>query len=73
VITGLDEAAESALVFHAGTRREGDRILVDGGRVLAVTSTGADLAAARTRAYRAVSRIEFEGAHYRTDIGARKR
>jgi phosphoribosylamine--glycine ligase len=72
-ISGLDDAAAvGALVFHAGTRRdEAGRIVTSGGRVLGVTATGADAAEARARAYAAVAKISFKGAHYRHDIGAR--
>jgi phosphoribosylamine--glycine ligase len=71
-IEGLeDAAAEGATVFHAGTRRDGGRVVTSGGRVLCVTATGPDLAAAHARAYAAVSRIRFAGEHHRTDIGAR--
>jgi len=72
-IAGLDEveALEGVRVFHAGTRREGDRWLTAGGRVLGVTGLGPDLARARERAYRGVERIGFPGAFWRTDIGSR--
>jgi phosphoribosylamine---glycine ligase len=56
-------------VFHAGTARSGDRVVVSGGRVLGVTALGVDRAAARARAYAGVERIRFEGAQYRTDLG----
>lgn len=71
VITGLDVAAtlEGVRVLHAGTRREGDRTLTKGGRVLAVTAHAPTLAAARARAYEAVATIHFEGAQHRRDIG----
>jgi phosphoribosylamine--glycine ligase len=74
-IAGLDDAAAmpGTIVFHAGTRRDGDRIVTAGGRVLGVTAVGDDLASARAAAYRAVGAIHFEGAHHRTDIGARPR
>lgn len=66
------EAIEGVTVFHAGTERSRDGQLVSaGGRVLAVTGIGADLAAARSRAYDGVSRITFEGMQYRKDIAAR--
>ena len=70
-IRGLDEAAalEDVVVFHAGTRREGDRVVTAGGRVLGVTALGDDIPAAIRRAYEAVERISWEGAHYRRDIG----
>jgi len=58
-------------IFHAGTKREGNRILADGGRVLGVTATGDDLAAARERAYRAVDMIDWPGGFCRRDIGKR--
>ncbi len=71
-ITGLADVAEKdehAYVLHAGTRAEADgRIVSAGGRVLSVTATGADLAQARERAYRAVDRIGLDGSHHRTDI-----
>src|SRR5947207_8472271 len=72
-ITGLAEAARlpDVQVFHAGTRREGERVLTDGGRVLGVTALGDTLAAARDRAYEAVRLIDFPGAFYRRDIAAR--
>lgn len=70
-IEGLDEAAKipECVVFHAGTRREGDRVVTAGGRVLGVTALGDTLAQARGRAYDAVRCIRFEYMHYRTDIG----
>ena len=69
-IAGLDVVREMAdvRIFHAGTRRENGRVVTAGGRVLAVTALGETANDARTRAYEAVSRIEFEGAHYRRDI-----
>jgi phosphoribosylamine--glycine ligase len=72
-IEGLREAqaAEDVLVFHAGTRAEGDHVVTAGGRVLAVTAVGDDLEAARARAYAAVKGIRFPGAQYRRDIGRR--
>jgi phosphoribosylamine---glycine ligase len=72
-IRGLDAAAQEpdVKIFHAGTKREGDRILADGGRVLGVTATGPDLSAARDRAYRAVDRIVWPGGFCRRDIGRR--
>jgi phosphoribosylamine---glycine ligase len=70
-ITGLEEAARllDVKVFHAGTRRDGERVLTDGGRVLAVTALGTTLADAKQRAYDAVNRISFPEAFYRRDIG----
>ena len=51
------------------SRREGTRVLTDGGRVLGVTATGPRVQAARARAYRAAKAISFEGAAFRADIG----
>ena len=72
-IEGLDDAEKLAdvMVFHAGTERDGiGRVVTAGGRVLGVTAIGADLAAARDRAYEAVSRIRWDGEHHRKDIAA---
>jgi phosphoribosylamine--glycine ligase len=71
VISGLDEAAQlpGVKVFHAGTKFEKDLVVTDGGRVLGVTALGNTLADARRNAYEAVSRIHFQGAFYRHDIG----
>ncbi len=73
VISGVDEAEalDDVMVFHAGTRRDGRRLLTNGGRVLGVTAWGATLPGAIETAYRAVQRIEFEGMWYRRDIGAK--
>ncbi len=70
-IEGLDDAAKMAdvVVFHAGTSRDEDQVVTSGGRVLGVTARGETIRQARDRAYEAVSRIHFDGAHYRTDIG----
>jgi phosphoribosylamine---glycine ligase len=70
-IKGLDAAAgdHDVQVFHAGTRRDGDRLVADGGRVLGVTATGRDLAAARARAYAAIGLIDWPGGFCRSDIG----
>ncbi len=72
-ITGIDEAEklEGVTVFHAGTKRESNTLLTNGGRVLNVTAAGPDIRATIARAYEAVDRIHFEGAHVRRDIGHR--
>jgi phosphoribosylamine--glycine ligase len=69
-ISGLEEAAklQDVQIFHAGTRRANGEIVTAGGRVLAVTALGSTMESARTRAYKAVSVIHFEGCHYRRDI-----
>ncbi len=71
-ITGIDAAeATGAHVFQAGTRRDGDRLVASGGRVLNVTATGADVARAQAAAYRAVAAIDFPTGFCRRDIGWR--
>jgi phosphoribosylamine---glycine ligase len=70
-IGGVDDARrEGALVFHAGTARHGDRLVTNGGRVLAVTGVGETLAGARRLAYAGCERISFPGVHYRRDVAA---
>jgi phosphoribosylamine--glycine ligase len=73
VITGLEEAAKMprTKVFHAGTQGTGGQFLTSGGRVLGVTAWAETLKAARETAYDAVAKIQFDGAHYRRDIGAK--
>lgn len=74
LIEGLEiaETCAGVKVFHAGTTLDADgRVRTAGGRVLAVTAWGDDLAQARTRAYDAMSTIAFRGMHYRHDIGTR--
>lgn len=69
-ITGISEAEETAVVFHAGTMLADDGTLqTNGGRVLGVTATGADLNAAIDAAYQSAKCIHFTDMHYRTDIG----
>jgi phosphoribosylamine--glycine ligase len=70
-VTGLDAAAslDDVFVFHAGTGRQGNAIVTAGGRVLTVVGRGKSFADAIVRAYDGVSKIAFDGMHYRTDIG----
>jgi phosphoribosylamine--glycine ligase len=68
-IRGVEAArAAGALVFHAGTALRDGRLVTNGGRVLNVTATGADLAGARDRAYEGAARVSWEGMRYRSDI-----
>jgi phosphoribosylamine--glycine ligase / phosphoribosylformylglycinamidine cyclo-ligase len=69
VIHGLEDVPNGVTVFHAGTARDGDRIVTNGGRVLNVTATAGSLEKALEKAYVGVGKIRFEGMHYRTDIG----
>lgn len=70
-ITGISEAEKlkNIVVFHAGTKTEGGKLLTNGGRVLGVSATGGTLQEALNNAYEAVKLIHFDGMHYRTDIG----
>ena len=70
-ITGLDRVPDDITVFHAGTRRDGEKIVTAGGRVLGVTALAGDLAAAREKAYAAVEGIAFEGRQFRRDIAVK--
>lgn len=72
-IAGLGELADwpDGAVFHAGTRRCGDQVVTNGGRVLGVTARGADIGGAFSAAYAAAARISWPGVHYRKDIGRR--
>jgi phosphoribosylamine--glycine ligase len=70
-IRGVEDisGAEDLMVFHAGTAVRGGRLVTSGGRVLGITALGKGIAEARDRAYAAVERVRFDGAHYRKDIG----
>jgi phosphoribosylamine--glycine ligase len=70
-IDGLTTAEQinGVKVFHAGTKRVGETIVTNGGRVLGVTAAGPTLEAALASVYEAAARIHFEGMHYRKDIG----
>jgi len=72
-IIGLDQAGRVAgvKIFHAGTAKHDGAYFTSGGRVLGVTARAAQLETAVDRAYEAVSKLGFEGAHYRKDIAAR--
>jgi len=72
-IFGLDKAAliKDAVVFHAGTKKSGEKILTNGGRVLGVTGLGNSIKEAISHTYQAVEKINFEGMHFRKDIGAK--
>jgi phosphoribosylamine--glycine ligase len=67
-ITGLERPSR-ANFFHAGTKTTGNNVVTDGGRVISATGMGADLKAAREKAYEAASQLSWEGLYYRKDIG----
>ncbi|MBN2127633.1 MAG: phosphoribosylamine--glycine ligase [Candidatus Diapherotrites archaeon] len=72
-IFGLENAKKlsNAVVFHAGTKKENNKILTNGGRVLGVTGIGNSIKESIENAYKAVKEISFKGMHYRKDIGYR--
>ena len=68
-INGLSNVDKGTLIFHAGTKEQGTgNIVTSGGRVLTVVATGKSYAEARDKVYQNISRINFEGCRYRTDI-----
>ena len=67
-ITGLDQV-EDSVVFHAGTKSEGDQVVTSGGRVIAVSSYGDTMEEALKKSYKNAEKINFEGKYYRKDIG----
>jgi phosphoribosylamine--glycine ligase len=71
-ISGLDRAEETSgvTVFHAGTQRTEDRVVTAGGRVVGITAMGATVSDAREAAYQAVEKVQFDGCHFRRDIGS---
>lgn len=69
-INGLtDGQLDGVTVYHAGTKREGDKLVTSGGRVLGVTALGESIEDALAKSYAGVEKIKFDGAHYRKDIG----
>jgi len=68
-ITGVEEVeAGGALVFHASTARQGERLVTNGGRILAITGLGPTVGRARELAYEGAGRVRFEGMRFRSDI-----
>lgn len=69
-INGLtDGQLDGVTVYHAGTKRDGDKLVTSGGRVLGVTALGDSIEDALAKSYAGVEKIKFDGAHYRKDIG----
>ncbi len=73
-ISGLDKISkyDDLTVFHAGTKKEGDKLVTAGGRVLGITAVGENLDAAIKRAYEGVDMVSFTDCHFRKDIGIKK-
>ncbi len=70
-IQGLDQLSPDILVFHAGTRTIGDKLVTGGGRVLNLVARGEDIKAAREKVYAEIGKVNFTGMHYRKDIARR--
>ena len=68
-ISGLDLQDKNSFVFHAGTKRENDKILTNGGRVLGVTALGDTLDSAISNAYSRIEKISWKNKYFRKDIG----
>jgi phosphoribosylamine--glycine ligase len=71
IISGIEETKiqPDIIVFHAGTKIEGNKLVTNGGRVLGVSAIGSTLEEALKKAYKAIEKISFEGIQYRKDIG----
>jgi phosphoribosylamine--glycine ligase len=71
VIYGLENVADDVIIFHLGTKKDGENIVTNGGRVLGITATGGNLTEALKLAYKQIGkkRIHFDGMQYRKDIG----
>lgn len=68
-ITGIENHKEDSIVFHAGTKKAGDKIVTNGGRILAVTGLGKDMKDALQKSYSLASNIKWQDVYYRKDIG----
>jgi len=70
-IKGIDKVkkVKDVIIFHSGTKIENGKIYTDGGRVLGITGIDKDMVKLREKVYKAVETIDFEGKHYRKDIG----
>jgi phosphoribosylamine--glycine ligase len=68
-ISGLGDVDKDIMIFHAGTKPGTDgQVLTNGGRILTVVAMGKDLAEAREKVYKNITRVHFEGSYYRKDI-----
>lgn len=71
-ITGIEKLDEDIILFHNGTKREGQKLLTNGGRVLTVATLSTDMERARAKVYGNIDKLHFDGMYYRKDIGIRK-
>ena len=68
IITGLENLDSDIVVFHSGTKFDGENIVTNGGRVIGITAKGNSVKEASDKVYENIKRINFEGMHYRKDI-----
>jgi phosphoribosylamine--glycine ligase len=68
-INGLEKSTENSIIFHAGTKQDGDQVVTNGGRVLAVTGIGENMKEALDSSYDLVSKIHWNNVYFRKDIG----
>lgn len=69
VISGLDKVSPGSIIFHAGTKEENGQVLTSGGRVIAVSSYGADKEEALANSFAGANTIDFDKKYFRSDIG----
>jgi len=69
VITGLEDLDEDIVVFHSGTKIVDGNLVTNGGRVIGITTSADSVEKAAKKVYKNIKKINFEGMHYRTDIG----
>ena len=69
VITGLEDLDEDIVVFHSGTKMLDGNLVTNGGRVIGITTSAGSVEEAAKKVYKNIEKINFEGMHYRTDIG----
>ena len=69
IITGLENLDEDIVVFHSGTKMMDENLVTNGGRVIGITTKGNTVSEAAKKVYENIKKINFEGMHYRTDIG----
>ena len=68
VITGLENLDSDIVVFHSGTKFDGEKVVTNGGRVIGITAKGSSVKEASDKVYENIKKINFEGMHYRKDI-----
>jgi phosphoribosylamine---glycine ligase len=69
VVGGLETSPDDSLVFHAGTKQQGEQVLTNGGRVFAITSFANKIDEAVSKSFRSAEKISYEKKYYRKDIG----